>query len=45
MAMKVFVVYIITFDFVEMHYKFAPICIVMFLIIVFPKLATCSWAN
>ena len=45
MAMMVFVVYIITFDFVEMHYKFAPICIVMFLIIVFPKLATCSWAN
>ena len=45
MAMKVFVVYIITFDFVEMHYEFAPICIVMFLIIVFPKLATCSWAN
>lgn len=46
MLMKVFlVVYIITVDFVEMHYELAPICIVMFLIIVFPKFATCSRDN
>lgn len=41
----VLVLYIIMMDFCEMHYPVTPLALCMFLIIVFPKLATCSWNN
>lgn len=37
--------YIIMVDFVEMHYEWLPIMLVMFAIIVFPKLAVCNRSN
>lgn len=37
--------YIIMVDFVEMYFEWLPILMVMFLIIVFPKIAICSFSN
>eukprot|EP00927_Polykrikos_kofoidii_P043634 TRINITY_DN37712_c0_g1_i1.p1 TRINITY_DN37712_c0_g1~~TRINITY_DN37712_c0_g1_i1.p1 ORF type:complete len:2828 (+),score=530.43 TRINITY_DN37712_c0_g1_i1:139-8622(+) len=39
------VLYIISMDFVEMHYEWTPFMTCMFLIIVFPKFATCNRSN
>jgi ABC-type multidrug transport system fused ATPase/permease subunit len=39
------VFYIVLMDFVEMHYEWTPFLVVMFLIIVFPKFATCNRSN